>query len=72
MILNLRCVPLCFQVVSGLNINLFKFELVKLGNRGDGNRLAEVFGCKSVQLPINYLGVPLGAKFEYMRTWASD
>lgn len=31
-LLNLKCVMLCFQVVSGLNINLVKSKMVRLGN----------------------------------------
>lgn len=49
MILNFRCVILCFQVVSGLNINLNKSELVKLADKGDKNRLATVLGCKPMK-----------------------
>lgn len=55
MILNLRCVLLCFQAVLGSNINLNKSELVKLGNRGDGDSLVAVLGCKAAQLPIKSL-----------------
>jgi hypothetical protein len=27
-------------------------------------RLAEIMGCKTTQLPMNYLGLPLGVKFK--------
>lgn len=38
MLLNLRCILLCFQAVSGLNINLAKSKLVIFGegNKGAG------------------------------------
>lgn len=31
-LLNLRCVLLCFLAISNLNINLTKFDMVKLGD----------------------------------------
>lgn len=46
-------------------------ELVKIGDRRDEVRLAEVLGCAAVELPIKYLGLPLGAKFKETRTWDS-
>lgn len=46
MILNLKCVFLCFQATFGLNINLNKSESVKLEDNGDENILATVLGCK--------------------------
>lgn len=55
-LLHLKCILLCFQDVSGLNINLDKTELVKLGDKGDECGLAKVLGCKATNLPINILG----------------
>lgn len=49
MILNLRCFLLCFQAVSGLNINFNKSELVRLGDRGGDGRLASVLGCRVME-----------------------
>ena len=31
--------------------------------------MAAILGCKTVQLPINYLGLPLGAKFKSKAIW---
>lgn len=42
MVLNLRCVLLCFQAVSGLNINLEKFEMVRIGDRVDEDIFASL------------------------------
>lgn len=69
MLLNLRCVLLRFQAVSDLKINLHKFELVRIGDGSDGKALARVLGCTSSQLPINYLSLPLGAKYKDGGTW---
>lgn len=53
MLLNLRCILLCFEAVSGLKINLYKSELVGIGEGGMRNSLARVMSCKDVQVPIN-------------------
>lgn len=59
MILNLKCVLLCFQAISRPNIHLNKSEMVKMGNRGDRDSLPVVLECQAVQLSIKYLGLPL-------------
>lgn len=64
MLLNLRCILLCFQTISELKINMYKFELVRIGKAGVGSSLARVMRCKSAQLPIKYLGLPLGTKYK--------
>lgn len=66
-LLNLGCVLLCFQVISGLNVNLTKFELVTLEDGSDATRLAKVLGCKRVELPIKCSGMPLSANHKDVR-----
>lgn len=56
----LRCILLCFQAVLGLCINMHKSELILLGASNSNNSLVQVFGGKKSNLPISYLGVPLG------------
>lgn len=68
MIMKLRCILLCFKAVSGLNINLQKSELAMLSNKGNGVRFAKALGCKIVNLPIKYLGLPLGVKFKDLKS----
>ncbi|KAK3228824.1 hypothetical protein Dsin_000705 [Dipteronia sinensis] len=52
----------CFELVSGLRINFHKSCLVKVGRKGDRKvDWVVTFRCKSVSLPITYLGLPLGA-----------
>lgn len=46
MILNLICVLLCFLAISELNINLNKFKLVMLEDKGDVN----LYNCQSSTL----------------------
>lgn len=48
---------------------MHKSELVVLGNINSGDSLVQVLGCKRSQLPISYLGVPLGAKYNDTRIW---
>lgn len=64
MILHLRCLLLCFQVVFGSNINLKKFEMVCIGDRRDETKLVETLSCKCINLSIKYLGLPLRSKFK--------
>lgn len=45
---------------SSLNIKLNKSEMVKLGDKRDYGKQASVLGCRTVKLPIKYLGPPLG------------
>lgn len=55
-------------MVLGLKINMKKSELVRISDKRDERRLVDVLGCKVVDLPIKYLGLPLGAKFKKTRT----
>lgn len=68
-LLHLRCVLMCFQLVSGIKINLKKTELVRFGNTSNENHLASIMGCKTAKLPIIYLGIPLGSKYKDSCTW---
>ena len=58
-----------FQATSGLKINLGKSELVPMGNVPDVEGLAAVLGCKVAELPIIYLGLPLGSSFKDQTIW---
>ena len=58
-----------FEVVSGLKVNLGKFELVVVGAVHNMDLLVAVLGCKQGSLPMKYLGLPLGAKFKDKSTW---
>jgi hypothetical protein len=55
-------------VVSGLKINLSKSEIVPV-DVGDVEELASILGCGVASLPIKYLGLPLGAKYEDPNIW---
>jgi hypothetical protein len=68
-IFNLRLLFTWFEAISGLKINLSKSEMVPVGNVSDLDSLAAMLGCKTVQLPMTYLGLPLGAKFKSKSIW---
>lgn len=63
-LLYFRCVLLFFQAISDLNINLIKFELVRMGGEDDATRLTNVLGYKRVELLIKYLGLHLEANLK--------
>jgi hypothetical protein len=54
---KVRCLFVCFKVVSGLKINWSKSE-------DDIERLADIFGCWVVVLPMKYLALPLGVPYK--------
>jgi hypothetical protein len=66
---NLRCIVLCFEVVSGLKINLSKSEILLVGNVGDVEGLASILTCKVASLPTKYLGFPLGVPYKASTIW---
>jgi hypothetical protein len=59
-----RLILLCFEVVSGLRVNLGKSEIVAIGEVEDIGALATILGCSVVALPMKYLGLPLGALYK--------
>ena len=49
-------------MVSGLKINLSKFEMVPIGEVATISVLAEILDCKVSSLPTEYLASPLGLR----------
>lgn len=58
---NVKAILLCFEVVSGLEINFLKSELIGIIRTEKSKLLqyAEILGCKAGDLPASYLGLPL-------------
>jgi hypothetical protein len=54
----------CFKAVSGLKVNLSKSTLASVGSLDDVDQLAGHLGCGTTNLPLKYLGLPLGASFK--------
>jgi len=51
-------------------VNYAKSSLIVIGKEeGWTDRAAEVLECQLVQLPITYLGVPLGANMRKSSSW---
>ncbi len=58
-----------FEVVLGLKVNLGKSEMVPVGEVPNMEGLVEVLGCHLISLPMTYLGLLLGAKFNSKTIW---
>lgn len=65
----LKCILRCFEVVSGLKINLAKSGIYSVGENCDIVSLAWLLGCIIGSLPASYLGLPLGANYKAKAIW---
>lgn len=68
-ILFLQRVLFWFEIVSGLKINMDKFELVPVGVVPNIVDMVDVLECKRGSLPMKYLGLPLGANVRDRSIW---
>ena len=60
---------LCFQIVTGLKVNVLKSEMVPIGEVPNIHVLVEILGCRIGSLPMTYLGMPLGASHKSPTIW---
>ena len=58
-----------FEALSGLRINLVKSVINPIGNVESADQLATELGCHLGSLPSDYLGLPLGSKFNFSAVW---
>jgi hypothetical protein len=58
-----------FEVVTGLCVNMGKSELVSVGAVPNVSQLADILCCRVGELPMSYLGMPLGASFKASAVW---
>uniref|UniRef100_A0A8I6X990 Reverse transcriptase domain-containing protein n=1 Tax=Hordeum vulgare subsp. vulgare TaxID=112509 RepID=A0A8I6X990_HORVV len=59
-IVNLKFLLLCFEEISGLNINFDKSEVVVLGySEAEQHRITDSLNSRLAGFPISYLGMPL-------------
>ena len=65
----LKCTLLCFEAVSGLKVNLGKSEMVLIGDVPNIQELAAMLDCRISALPMNDLGLPLGARYKSKALW---
>ena len=69
-ILNVKKVFRCFQVMSGLNINLLKSCIFGINIEHHLLReWADKICCNVNFLPSTNLGLPFGAKANYVKMW---
>ena len=59
----------CFEVVTGLGVNMGKSELVPIGEMPNETPLADILCCRIGVLPLMYLGMSLGASFKASSVW---
>ena len=64
-----KWVVICFEVASGLKINIQKSEIIPVRCVKDVDRGAAFFGCKVGNLLTTYQGLPLGAPHNSCRVW---
>jgi hypothetical protein len=58
-------------VVTGLQVNLNKSEMVPVGVVDGMSTLADLLCCRTGTLPMLYLGMPLGAPYNALSVWNS-
>ena len=58
-ILHVRLLLLCFQVVTGLKVNVAKSEMVPIGKVNNVHALEEISSCRIGALSMTYLGMLL-------------
>ena len=68
-ILQIRMLLLCFQVVTGLKVNVRMSEMVPIGVVDNVHVLAGLWGCRFGNLPMSYLGMPIGASHKSSSIW---
>uniref|UniRef100_A0A7N2QYR9 Uncharacterized protein n=1 Tax=Quercus lobata TaxID=97700 RepID=A0A7N2QYR9_QUELO len=68
-ILHVRMLLLCFEVVTGLKVNVCMSEMVPIGVVDNVHVLAGLLGCRVGNLPMSYLGMPVGASHKSSSFW---
>ena len=68
-LLYIRMVPIFFETITGLKVNVGKSEIVPVGDVGNLNDLARTLCCKVGTLLMRYLGMPLGAHYNDSLMW---
>lgn len=60
---TLRAPLLYFETILRLKVNLAKSEIIPMRNVLNVESVAKILDCKISQLPMKYLGLPLGVPF---------
>jgi hypothetical protein len=67
---HLGALLVCFEAAASLKVNLSKSVLIPVGHLEDVRQLADLLGCGYGEVPLKYLGLPLGASFKLKTMWA--
>ena len=68
--MNLMCILKGFEKVSGLKVNLNKSRVYGLGVEPCAvERMARWMGCSVGELPLTYLGLPIGVCMRRESAW---
>ena len=59
----------CFEAVIGLRVNKSKSEMVPIREVVHLSPLDDLLSCQIEELPLTYLGMPLGAFFKVVGGW---
>ena len=65
----LQDIFLLFEAASRLKVNLAKSVLIPMGNVQQVDYLASILRCEVASLPLDYLGLPLGAPNNASHIW---
>jgi hypothetical protein len=67
---HLGALLVCFEAVAGLKVNLSKSVLISIDHVENVGQLAGLLGYGYGEVPLKYLGLPLGAFFKLKAMWA--
>jgi hypothetical protein len=67
---HLGALLVCFEAAAGLKVNLSKSVLISVGLVENVGQLAGLLGCGYGEVPLKYLGLPLGDSFKHKAMWA--
>ena len=67
--MSVRLALSCFQVFTGLKVNVGKSEIVPVGEVNDLDALANILHCRVGSLLMKYLGMLLGTSFKTASIW---
>ena len=68
-LLSMRLASSCFQAFTGLKVNVGKSEIVPIREGNNLDALANILSCRVGNLPMKYLGMPLGTSFKTTSIW---
>lgn len=69
-ILTLKSILRCFEIASGLRVNFLNSSLASVNiERTNLLVLADTLNCKLMEIPLTYLGLPVGANPRKLSTW---